>query len=134
MDYQHQQKLQTAVEKIHQAIPEIIAIVIFGSYGTQYEKNSSDLDIAILAEKKISKIFLWKLAQEIAIKINRDVDLIDLRQASTVFKFHILTSGQLIDCANVKSFAFFETEAYSMYLHFQETRKEILEGYRGSYG
>jgi uncharacterized protein len=129
MDDMHQQQLEVASKLICQKIKDVIVILLFGSYGTDFEKSDSDLDLALLADSKIDALVLWELAQEIAIKLNRDVDLIDLRQASTVFRFQILNSCEVIYCSDPKAFASFENTSISMYLHFQETRKEILSDY-----
>lgn len=123
-------QLTIAIEILNRNIPDLIAIVIFGSYGTKYETGHSDMDLAILSKSKQDVVALWELAQIIAIELNRDVDLIDLRLASTVFKFQILSSGKLIYCSNQLEFAFFENTVFAMYLNFQEARKGILEDYR----
>ena len=57
------------IEIICENIPEVIAIYVFGSFAQFYETKESDLDIAIFCEKKIDKVFLWKLAQKIASQV-----------------------------------------------------------------
>jgi uncharacterized protein len=60
-------------------------IYIFGSYVKGILRSDSDIDIAYLSEKKIDDYERFMLAQEIADELGRNVDLIDLNQASTVF-------------------------------------------------
>lgn len=124
-------EIQIAVEQLSKHVPQLIAIILFGSFGTEYETDQSDLDLAILSSSKLEVVAMWELSQKIAIQLNKDVDLVDLRQASTVFKFQILSTGKIIFCTNLDEFALFETTAFSMYLSFQETRKEILQDYGG---
>jgi predicted nucleotidyltransferase len=122
-----QNKLKHAVEMIQEKIPSLIALILFGSYGTLYETPHSDLDLAVLAQSKIDTVALWNLSQEVAIAINRDVDLVDLRQASTIFQCEIFSTGNNIFCADENALIFFENMVFSMYIHLQELRQEILD-------
>lgn len=126
----HKQKLEKALRRIKQKIPGLLAVVLFGTFGTEHETTSSDLDLAILSNNKLDQICVWNLAQDIAIELNQDVDLIDLHLASTVFRFQILSSGTVIYCSDEKIFGEFDTTAFSMYFDFQEIRKGILEDYK----
>jgi len=131
-DESHQQILDIAVQTLKDALPGLVAVIQFGSFGSIYEKNESDLDLAILTRDThvpIDPVKLWNIAQEIAGKINRDVDLIDLSQASTVFRYQILKNGQTIYCRDKLILTHFDSLSVSMYLRFQEERKEILEDY-----
>lgn len=131
MNHIQKQQLKIAVDILCRSVPNVIAIVLFGSYGNVYETEQSDLDLAILSQSKLDVVALWDLSQNIATELNKDVDLIDLRSASTVFRFQVLSTGKLIYCSNQREFAFFENTAYAMYLNFQETRKDILQDYKG---
>ena len=129
MDSEKEKQLKTVVVKLTQNISDLVAVLLFGTFGSEYETQQSDLDLALLARNPLDPVSLWKLTQEIAIDLNRDVDLIDLRQASTVFRYQILTTGQLIYCSDQNEFARFDTTSFSMYFDLQETRKEILKDY-----
>ncbi|MBN4077488.1 nucleotidyltransferase domain-containing protein [Sulfobacillus acidophilus] len=119
--------LETAKNTILEALPNIDAIYLFGSYASSTSNSKSDLDLAILPKKKLDKVKLWNLAQEIAIKIDKDVDLIDLFEASTVFKFQIVHEGRIIYSTSDKVCNFFDNYVHSSYLKFNEERKEILD-------
>lgn len=129
MDKEHLQQLDAALAQITKEIPELVAVILFGTFGSEYETHESDLDLALLANSTLDPLSLWNLSQEIALVVKRDVDLIDLRQASTVFRFQVISSGKVIYCANEKEYAQFDTTTFSMYFDFQETRKEILRDY-----
>lgn len=128
-DDTHQQALNTAISEITETYPDVIAIYLFGSFATPFENKNSDVDLAILRDRETNTIELWELAQKIACKIDRDVDLIDLQKASTVFRYQIFTTGHPIYCQDERSLSWFENLVISMYLRFQEERKEILENY-----
>lgn len=108
-------------------VPDIIGIYIFGSMGTSFEKESSDVDIAILLKTQLSSETRWSIAQKMAIILNRDVDLIDLLQATTVFSFQIISTGRRIYCNDKYACDFFEMLTYSRYLRLNEERKEIID-------
>lgn len=115
-----------AVEIIKQKIPNLQAIYVFGSSGTAYETADSDLDIALLSSTRLDPMQKWRIAQDIALAIKRDVDIIDLREASTVFRMEIINTGKRIYCNDRINCDLFETAIYSSYVHFNEDRQELL--------
>lgn len=124
--------LNTCKKLILERYPNMLAIYVFGSVGTPYFTKDSDIDIAIqpLTHHKIDSYELWKFAQEIAIAINRDVDLIDLNAASTVFRYEIITTGRRIYCSDENHCNDIEVLYISMYLNFAEERKDLLEAFK----
>ncbi|WP_052464975.1 type VII toxin-antitoxin system MntA family adenylyltransferase antitoxin [Geoalkalibacter subterraneus] len=86
------------VQCLREAVPRLLAVYRFGSFGTEGEHPASDLDIAFLAEASPSRVQRWRLAQEMATRFGRDVDLIDLAQATTVFRMQVIAHGRRIWC------------------------------------
>ncbi len=121
-------QLSTVIKKIKDNYPQVQAIYLFGSFGTEYETRESDVDIALLLPQKGDAVSLWELAQEIAIELNRDIDLIDLRSASTVFQYQILMTGKRIFCLDNEYCDMFEMTCLSMYLRLNEERKSLIHG------
>lgn len=95
-DSSHQQILNTAILEITTAYPDVIAIYLFGSFATPFENRNSDVDLAFLRDAEADNIETWELAQKIACKIDKDVELIDLQKASTVFRYQVCTTGRPI--------------------------------------
>ncbi|NGX28739.1 MAG: hypothetical protein K940chlam1_00925 [Candidatus Anoxychlamydiales bacterium] len=120
-------KINIAKELILKEIPDVMAIYIFGSYASQTQGEKSDIDLAILHDKKISKEYLWNLSQKIATKVQLEIDLIDLLEASTVFAFQIINEGKLLYSSDEKNRAIYENSIDSMYLDLNEMRKDIIE-------
>ena len=54
----------------------------------------SDLDLAVLVEGYADPLLLWQLSGDLADVAGCDVDLLDLRAASTVMQYQIITTGQ----------------------------------------
>jgi len=61
-----------------------LAVYLFGNRANGQDGPDSDLDLAVLVEGKLSPVALWEQAQSLAVVLRCDVDLIDLRAASTV--------------------------------------------------
>lgn len=77
-------------------LPELMAVYLFGSQASGAATGSSDLDIAVLVPGSLDPLALWELAGELADFVNLPVDLVDLRSASTVLQYQIITSGRCI--------------------------------------
>jgi uncharacterized protein len=124
--------LKQAIEQILATYPEAIAIYCFGSFGTKYETKASDLDLAILNSQKIDKLKLWELAQNIAREISKDVDLIDLAQASTILRRQVINEGHRIYCSKSIKCDLFENSIDREYFDLQERRTGILKDIKQS--
>lgn len=103
--------------------PELI--YIFGSYAKNSERNNSDIDIAFLSEKKVDEYNLFLLAQKLAEKLRKEVDLVDIKKVSTVFKVQIIQGELIFNIDNYKKDNF-ELTTFREYAKLNEERKEIL--------
>ena len=103
--------------------PELI--YIFGSYAKNSERDNSDIDIAILPEKEIDEYKLFLLAQKLAEKLKKEVDLVDIKKASTVFKAQIIQGKLIFNKDNYKKMNF-ELKTFREYAKLNEEKKEIL--------
>lgn len=73
---------------------EVIGIYAFGSRVQGTANADSDLDLAVLIAGFADPLLLWRLAGELAELVGCAVDLLDLRSASTVMQYQVLTTGQ----------------------------------------
>ena len=115
--------------------PHAQAIYLFGSYGTADEWPTSDVDIALLLPPEEAKRVGWREIEEATVALGqllgRDVDLINLRQVSTVFRHQIVMTGRRLYCANVLDVEEFELLTMALYQKLNQERAEILaEGLR----
>ncbi|WP_211272966.1 type VII toxin-antitoxin system MntA family adenylyltransferase antitoxin [Anaerobacillus alkalidiazotrophicus] len=102
-------------------------IILFGSTVKGTANKHSDFDVAFLNNQKIDSYHLFMISQELASKLNRDVDLIDLNQASTVFQAQVIYTGKVIYCSDEQKKAEFELKALKMYTKLNEERLPILK-------
>jgi predicted nucleotidyltransferase len=115
---------------IRSRVADPVAVYVFGSTAAGAVHESSDLDLALLPREPLTPEARWDLQQELAVALRRDVDLVDLRSASTVMRFQVVTTGELIHDGDPRERAEFEMLALSMYARLNEERKEILEQVR----
>jgi len=120
----HREKI---VQLIRDRTPDSIAIYLFGSRTADAVHESSDFDIAILPREPLSTNVRWNLQQELAIVLRCDVDLVDLRSASTVMRFQVVSTSELLFEGDSTKRAEFEMLTYSMYTRFNLERREILK-------
>ena len=108
-------------------IPDCRAIYRFGTWGTAEERLDSDLDLAFLPCTAMDNVRRWELAQHIACLVGRDVDLVDLLTASTVFRIQVLANGERLYCSDCAEVEEFEDLVFSEYARLNEERREILK-------
>lgn len=115
------------VTRLRAAMPDLLAIYRFGTWGTQDERADSDLDLAVLVPVRLPAARLWEIAQQLAELVGRHVDLVDLRAASTVMTAQIVSQGERLFCSAEKQCAEYEDCAYASYARLNEERREILQ-------
>jgi uncharacterized protein len=127
--------LYTLIKNIEQIIIQVLneklspyLIFLFGSIAKGTTHKNSDIDIAFISEdKQLDKYELFMLSQELASKLNHEVDLIDLSQSSTVFQAQVVHTGKVIFCSDFKKKALYELKTFKMYSKLNEERSPILK-------
>ena len=74
-------------------VDDVLAIYAFGSRVQNQDNAQSDLDLAVLLPKPIPPLTIWEIANSLSGMVNCPVDLIDLRSASTVMPYQIVSTG-----------------------------------------
>ncbi|MGB3779785.1 MAG: nucleotidyltransferase domain-containing protein [Tunicatimonas sp.] len=115
------------VRRLHTALPSLRAVYLFGSVVTEHFTEDSDIDVAVLTSEPMDALLRWKLIQQLAIALNRDVDLVDLSTASTVMQFQVVSTGERIFTTDVSAMEWWELKIYQLYLTLNDDRKPILE-------
>ncbi len=106
----------------------LVFIIILGSYAKGCQHSESDIDIAYLTEQSaLSDYERFMLAQHLAAKLDRNVDLVDLATVSTVFQTQIITSGKVVYCNNELLRTTFEMKTLKMYAKLNEERQIVLD-------
>lgn len=115
--------------------PAAQAIYLFGTFGTGDEWPDSDVDIAVLLPpdeaKRTDHLALSRARLALEQLLRKDVDLINLRQVSTVLQKEITMAERRIFCADAYAADEFEMLVMSLYQKLNEERAEVLaEGLR----
>ena len=121
-------KIITAVLKYY---PDVQAVYLFGSYGTDQELANSDVDIAVLLphdkSHKTGSLLMNDLRFELERLLGKGVDLINLRQVPTVLQKEIVMADSRIYQADEYPADEFEMLTFSYYQKLNEERRQILE-------
>jgi predicted nucleotidyltransferase len=90
-------KLLAGVAAVLQARPGIRLAYVFGSRARDEASESSDLDVAVLADQPLSAIALGELAERLEAATGlRPVDLVDLTTAAPLVCNEVLRDGILV--------------------------------------
>ena len=81
---------------VREALPGVRRVYLFGSRAVGEEWPDSDLDLAVVLDGPADSVSLWMAGEDIASRLDVDVDLIDLLKADTVLKHQIVTNGKLL--------------------------------------
>ena len=88
-----EQSTPLIVEFLQQRLPGLMGVYGFGSQMQHDAGPDSDLDLAVLVPGYVDPIALWEMGSALADKLNIDLDLLDLRAASTVMQYQVLAGG-----------------------------------------
>ncbi|MBW6511764.1 MAG: nucleotidyltransferase domain-containing protein [Desulfuromonadaceae bacterium] len=130
MDPLPAQLINSMVETLRLAVPDCIAIYRFGSFGTDDQRLDSDIDLALLPESPLDSLRRWEIAQQLANLARKNVDLVDLWQASTVLRMQVVATGERLYCANRDAAGRFEDHVFSSYARLNEERQLIIDDAR----
>ena len=106
-------------------------VILFGSAVSNRMRPDSDIDIAFLSKQKTEAYDAFMLAQELAGLLGRDVDIVDLSTASSVFKAQIVGKGEIIFDSDVYASALFRMRTLKEYALLNEERQCIIDKIKG---
>lgn len=111
--------------------PQAIAIYAFGSQVQGTAGPGSDLDLALLVAGYADPIALWELASKLTDVAGCPVDLLDLRAASTVMQYQVITTGQRLWSAGLAA-GLFECYVLSEKTELDTARAPLLADIRAT--
>ena len=124
---------QIIVKRAQDRLPDLLALYAFGSRIQGQANADSDLDLAVLVAGYADSLLLLDLAGELADVTGCAVDLLDLRAASTVMQYQIITTGVRWWQKNSQA-ALFEAAILSEKTALDEARNALIDDiqHRGS--
>lgn len=118
--------LDDALGVLRARVPALLCVYLFGSAASGAAGPESDVDLAILAARPLGPVERFDVQEAVAARVGRDVDLVDLRAASTVMQAQIVSTGRVVLDTDPDERARFETVVYSSYAMLNEERAGIL--------
>ena len=113
---------------LQQRLPGLLAVYAFGSRiqnQGQSARSDSDLDLAVLLEGYGDPVTLFHLSGSLADIAGCPVDLLDIRAASTVMQYQILTLGTAWWRKDVRA-GLFEAAMLSEKMALNEARSGLI--------
>lgn len=119
--------LSSAADRLRAAIADLEAVYLFGSTAHATTHDTSDVDLAVLTPRGLDADTRFRLQESLAAQLGVDVDLVDLRKASTVFAMQVITTGRVLLDNNPTSRGAFEDFTFGRYARLNEERRHILD-------
>jgi predicted nucleotidyltransferase len=113
------------VSAIRNRFANAMAIYAFGSQVQGTAGPQSDLDLAVLVAGYADPLALWGVAGDLADVAGCPVDLLDLRAASTVMQYQVITTGQRLWSTDLAA-DLFETFVLSEKTALDEARAPLM--------
>lgn len=115
--------------ELQKAFPNALGIYAFGSRMQGTANAQSDLDLAVLVAGYADPLQLFEMANQLADKLGYEVDLLDLRVASTVMQYQVITTGRRLWAKDIQA-DLFDVFVLNEKLDFDELRAEQLNEIR----
>jgi predicted nucleotidyltransferase len=112
---------------VEELFPEALGVWVYGSHADGTARRGSDLDIAILPEHPLDRLDLFHRGQDLALRLSRDVDLVDLRSAPDLLRYEAIVRGIRVTARDPLACDRFETAAIAMYQNLQDEMREWIE-------
>jgi predicted nucleotidyltransferase len=106
--------------------PGLVAVYLFGSRARGDATAGSDYDLAVLGQRPIDALLRWELQGKLAVALHAEVDLVDLRAASTVLRAQIVGTGVAVCVTDPGEQSRFEMTALAAYARLNEERAGIV--------
>ncbi len=123
--------MRFAIDTIVYEFPDTEAVYLFGSAVDTTLHDASDIDIAVLLPPQTAAAAGSLPYSDLRVKLedhyHKEIDLINIREVSAVFRMEIVMKGDRIFTGNREETEIFEMLSLSFYQKLNEERKEIVE-------
>ena len=103
--------------------PAVIAAYVFGSIASGHAHASSDIDVAVLMDERLTHTELFRLELELGARLEealgKRVDLVSLNRATPFLAFQVLKSGILVRDRDPDTRSLFVMRALNTYYDMQ---------------
>jgi len=114
--------IEFLTQSLQQVLPKSRAAWVFGSISRGEARADSDIDVAVMFDASVT-VNAWQLreqAQVLASQWGREVDLVNIRDASPVLQCEIIQANQRLFAKDAEQADNFELFAMSQYRDYNE--------------
>lgn len=115
---------------IQRALPDVMAVYVFGSTARGDERRDSDVDIAVLLPPGQRLSGKLALAARLHNTTGREVDIVDLRQANNFLRMEVLRQGRQVLNADPERVLAWEGRAMGEYAQHRTAIQDIMRDFR----
>lgn len=123
---QRERLFATMRDAVLAVFPNVQAIYVYGSFARGEQWPDSDIDLAILRDAGAPSWNRLEVDADLASRLQREVDLVDLRSASDVLRREVLESGRLLYAVDPQALLAWEAGALTRYGHYREEVRDLL--------
>jgi uncharacterized protein len=102
-------------------------IYLFGSFAKGEGREDSDIDLAIYTNEIVNPYKLLLAAGSLSFEVKRDVQIVHLKDVSTVFAAQIVGKREILYCADETLMANYNIKTFKDYAKLNEERKVVLD-------
>jgi predicted nucleotidyltransferase len=122
--------INLVVDYLKQRIDPAV-VYLFGSAAGDCFKQESDIDLAVITDKKISPLEIYNISGDLSLIVRRDIHLVDFREITDVLRMEILKKGRVIFCKDENLRIQNEMKALSSYIKLNEEREIVIKSRYG---
>ena len=115
------------IDTLCSRLPQLDAIILFGSTATGHARADSDVDIAVFGAAPFSASQLFEARMACEAVLRKQFDLVDLRKASTVLQMQVLKDGRYLLGENSPLAGAFELFIVRSYEDLQIKRRGLMQ-------
>lgn len=122
-------RLRPLLERIHERLPDVLGVWLFGSRARGSARADSDVDLGVLGKAAFDPVLVFDLGLDLGVLARRDVDVVDLRRAPVTLRKEIVHAGRLVSCRDEGACHTFVADSLALYVAF---RDELALAARGT--
>lgn len=99
---------------------QVVCVVLFGSYNTQFFNQNSDLDFGVVFDRPVDLFVELEIETKLSQILGTDrIDLVNLSKAPLILKYNAIAKGKIIYEADYQKTSDFIENVYAKYCDYE---------------